>query len=32
KYDAKFDGGVVVTSPPDVTYEFTITSAARRKA
>ncbi|MGC9655778.1 UNVERIFIED_CONTAM: PAAR domain-containing protein [Acinetobacter pittii] len=32
KYDAKFDGGLVTTMPPDTTYKFTITSAARRKA
>jgi len=32
KYDAKFDGGMVTTIPPDTTYKFTITSAARRKA
>ncbi|BFM76478.1 hypothetical protein JUNP499_2510 [Acinetobacter baumannii] len=31
KYDAKFDGGTVVTNPPHVVHEFTITSAARRK-
>lgn len=31
KYDARFDGGSVITNPPHVVHEFTITSAARRK-
>lgn len=31
KYDARFDGGGVITNPPHVVHEFTIISAARRK-